>query len=236
MARAIGIELDPWQRNFLVSEEPRILLNVTRQGGKSTVSALKGLHRALYVDRSLVLIVSPGERQSVLLFEKLMTFYKDLGRPVPSRTENVFSLRLSNGSQIHALPGKDGTIRGFSNVNLMLIDEASRVPDPIIAAVRPMLAVSGGDLVAMSTPFGKRGWWYHAWEEGGDDWVRYEVPATACPRISPAFLAEEQRALPDLWFRAEYGCEFTETEDQYFRTETIERAFDDGIAPLFEAA
>jgi hypothetical protein len=233
MAAILGTDLDPWQRDALASEAQQLLLNVTRQGGKSTVAALIGLHRALYVDRSLVLIVSPGERQSFLLFEKVMASYKALGRPVASRTENVFSLKLVNGSQVHALPGKDGTIRGFSDVALLLIDEAARVPDPIMAAVRPMLAVSGGRLIAMSTPWGKRGWWHSAWTEGGDDWQRYEVPATDCPRISPEFLAQERRTLPDLVFRSEFLCEFTETEDQYFRSESIGRAFDDGVPLLF---
>ena len=54
-----------------------------------------------------------------------------------------------------------------------------------------MLAVSGGRLLAMSTPFGTRGWWYEAWRSN-EDWERYEVPAERCPRISAAFLDENR--------------------------------------------
>ena len=66
--------------------------------------------------------------------------------------------------------------------------------DELYMAVRPMLAVSGGRLVAMSTPFGTRGWWYEAWESS-EPWERYEVPATMCPRISAEFLEEERRSM-----------------------------------------
>ena len=232
MAEKLGIDLDPWQRNALNETAPHMLLNVTRQGGKSTVASLIGLHQALYTDRSLVLIVSPGERQSLLLFEKLMDYYKLLGRPRASRTENVFSLKLDNGSAVHALPGKDGTIRGFSGVDLLLIDEASRVPDPIMAAVRPMLAVSGGRLVAMSTPAGQRGWWYQAWTEGGTDWTRFEVPAVNCPRISSEFLAAERRALPRLVYQAEYECQFTENTDAVFSRADVSAALVGGMASV----
>src|SRR5215213_6349159 len=100
-------------------------------------------------------------------------YYRRLGRPVPAATENKLSLELANGSEVHALPGDEGGIRGFSGVTLLLVDEASRVPDQLMAAVRPMLAVSGGRLVTMSTPWGKRGWWHEEWANGGDGWKRY---------------------------------------------------------------
>ena len=39
--RIAGLTLDPWQREVLLSASPRLLLNATRQSGKSTVAALK---------------------------------------------------------------------------------------------------------------------------------------------------------------------------------------------------
>jgi len=204
VASRLGLTLDDWQRDALHSEARQLLLNVGRQGGKSTVAALLGLHEALSRPNALVLAVSPGERQSKLLFRKLMGFYRALGKPVPSVVENKLSLELANGSEVHALPGQEDTIRGFSAVTLLLVDEASRVADDLIAAVRPMLAVTGGRLVTMSTPFGKRGWWWDAWETGGSSWERFEVPAIACPLISAAFLEEERCALPPMWFASEY--------------------------------
>ena len=74
--------------------------------------------------------------------------------------DNEISLLFPNGSRIVGLPGTEGTVRGFSAVSLMLIDEASRVDDAMYKALRPMLAVGGGDLWLMSTPCGKRGFFY----------------------------------------------------------------------------
>ncbi len=107
-------------------------------------------------------MLSPGERQSKEFLRKAVGLYRALDRPVPSDAENKLELELSNGSRIVALPGNEGTIRGYSGVNLLVVDEASRVPDALYVAVRPMLAVSGGRLVALSTPMGTRGWFYEA--------------------------------------------------------------------------
>lgn len=234
-ADKLALELDPWQRQMLASEARQILLNVTRQGGKSTVSAIAGLAEILAQEDRLVLIVSPGERQSRLLFEKLLRFYEELGRPVPAKTVNKLSLELVNGSSVYALPGEEGTIRGFSGVDLLLVDEASRVADPLMAAVRPMLAVSGGQLIAMSTPWGKRGWWYEAWQQGGTDWERYAVTVYECPRIPADFIAQEKRTLPSAWFASEFLGQFIEPDDALFTEEQIARAFrPSDIEPLFE--
>ena len=63
-------------------------------------------------------------------------------------------------------------MRGFSAVSLLLIDEAAQVEDAMYKALRPMLAVSDGDLWLMSTPYGKRGFFYECWEHGGPEWLR----------------------------------------------------------------
>jgi hypothetical protein len=125
------------------------------------------------------------------------------------------------------------TIRGFSAVSLLLIDEAARVPDDTYKAVRPMLAVGSGDLWLMSTPNGKRGFFYEAWTRGGPQWQRTTVPATECPRIPPAFLEEERATLGQRCFAQEYLCEFGEIEGALFDEELILRAIRDDIKPLF---
>jgi hypothetical protein len=47
-AKKLGIVPDQWQEDFLRSSADRVLLNCSRQSGKSTMSALIALHRALY--------------------------------------------------------------------------------------------------------------------------------------------------------------------------------------------
>jgi hypothetical protein len=234
LSRQAGIEPDPWQAALLRSRAPRILLCCSRQAGKSTTVAALALHSALYQPRSLVLILSPSQRQSGELFKKLAAMYGDVGKPVLAESETALTLTLENGSRVCALPGKDGTVRGFSGARLVIIDEAARVPDTLYLAIRPMLAVSQGRLVLLSTPFGTRGFFYETWMQGGDAWERYEVPATACPRITPTFLAEERRAMGEHWYRQEYLCEWVAAIDSVFNAEAIDRAFTTAVTPLFD--
>jgi hypothetical protein len=231
-AEKLGIAPDPWQRDLLRSASDRILLNCSRQSGKSTISGVIALHRALYYPGSLILCLAPALRQSQELFGKVLAFYRDLGRPVSPHGERKLSIELENGSRIVTLPGSEKTIRGFSGTSLLILDEAARVEDELYFAVRPMLAVSGGALMMLTTPYGKRGVFFEEWT-GGRGWERYEVPASRCPRISREFLEEESASLPPFIFRQEYECSFEETEDQVFTTDMIDRALTDEVKPLF---
>jgi hypothetical protein len=223
-ARSLGIEPDPWQIDVLRSVNPRMLLNCSRQSGKSTTTAILGLHTALYEPGSLVVILSPSLRQSSEFFRTLAGLYAASGATVPATAETLLRLELENDSRVLSLPATEKTIRGISAVRLLLIDEAARVADDLYAAVRPMLAVSNGRLVALSTPFGKRGWWSDAWH-GRHPWKRVEAPADQCPRIGREFLAEEREQLGEWWFRQEYGCEFMDAESQAFSSDEVKRAF-----------
>jgi hypothetical protein len=95
-----------------------------------------------------------------------------------------------------------------------------------------MLAVTGGRLVALSTPWGRRGWFYEAWS-GPETWHRVKVTANQVGRISTEFLAEERRSLPAHVFASEYECEFTDSVASLFRSEDVLAALDDGLVPLF---
>ena len=165
-AREAGLEPDPWQRDLLRSSSDRVLLNCCRQSGKSTMTAIVALHRALYYPGSLILCLAPALRQSQELFGKVLAFNRDLGRPVSPHGERKLSLELKNGSRIVTLPGSEKTIRGFSGTSLLILDEAARVEDELYFAVRPMLAVSGGALMMLSTPYGKRGIFFDEWTGG----------------------------------------------------------------------
>src|SRR6516162_6291138 len=202
---AAGMSPDPWQGKLLRSTAERILLLCSRQAGKSTAAAALALRMALLTPRALVLLCSPSLRQSGELFRKVVDLFNALSRPVAVTTASSLRLELANGSRIISLPAQEETIRGYSGVSLLVIDEAARVADALYRSVRPMLAVSQGRIVALSTPFGKRGWFYEEWS-GEAAWERYRVPATDIPRISASFLEQERAALGDAWFRQEYDC------------------------------
>ena len=231
---ASGMEPDDWQRRVLRSGWERALLLCSRQAGKSSVTAALGLHRALYHEGSLVLLVAPSLRQSRELFSKVWGFYRAAGMPGTVEKKSSLRATFGNGSRIIALPGKEGTIRGFSGVDLLVIDEAARVEDELYNALRPMLAVSGGRLVGLTTPAGKRGWFYEAFPSGGADWHRERIPADECPRITESFLEEERRELGRYFYEQEYECQFHDAENSLFSRAEIDGAFTSDVTPLFE--
>ena len=233
---ALGFDkLDPWQEGCLRWSGKRLMLNCSRQAGKSTMAAILALHEAIYHPGSLVLLLSPSLRQSGELFRKVMGFADRLEERPALEEENRLSLKTKHGSRVVSLPSSEGTIRGFSGASLIVEDEASRVPDEMYYAVRPMLAVSGGRMILMSTPFGKRGHFFEEWQRG-QPWERVEVKAPECPRITPAFLEEERASLGDWWYRQEYLCEFVETVDKVFAYDLVVNALSQDVKPLFGGA
>ena len=234
-ARSVGLEPDAWQQRLLSSNAPRVLMNCARQTGKSTAAGILALHKALMHPGALVLILAPAERQAKELFSKVAGFYHTLGHPVLADSYRKLGVELANGSRIEALPGTEKTIRGFSGAALLIVDEAARVEDGLYYAIRPMLAVSGGRLMMLTTPYGKRGVFFEEWS-GEEGWERYEVRAEECERIPPSFLEEERRALPAWIFRQEYECSFEDTEDQLFGYELVQSSITDEVTPLFPPA
>jgi hypothetical protein len=212
LMRKIRLEPDPWQIDVLESGHPRVLLNCCRQAGKSTAVAYLALAEALYNTRSLVLLLSRSQRQSAELF-RIVRQYAALLVPKEFLIRLTdYELEVVHGTRIVSLPCNADTIRGYSNVRLLVIDEAARVPDELYNSVRPMLTVARGRMVLLSTPYGKRGFFHKEWADGGPTWHRIEVPATQIARIAPESLEEERRALGESWFRQEYCCSFEALE------------------------
>ncbi len=227
--QSVGLIPDKWQADFLNSEAERVLLNCSRQSGKSTVTSVLAVHQAKYRAGSLTLLVSPSLRQSLELYAKVVDVYLATGGTLDD--VQATELRLPNGSRIASLPSSEKTIRGFSKVDLLICDEASRIDDALYYAVSPMLAVSGGRLIMLSTPFGKRGIFHELWVNS--DYTKIKITADKCPRISKAFLEREERTLPSRTFKQEYMGEFVQTDDAIFSYDDVIGMVSDDIMPLF---
>lgn len=234
LARDCGIEPDAWQADLLRSDAQRMLLLCARQTGKTTTTSLIALYTAIYRPRSLSLILSPSQRQSAEMQRTVMALHRNLKGAPSLTTESVMKTELSNGSRIIALPGTERTVRGYAGVDLAIIDEAARVDDELISAVRPMLATkANGRLIALTTPAGKRGFFFDAWHAANSNWHRVKVSADQCPRISKEFLAEELRELGPQRFSEEYQLEFRDDEEAVFNLGIINAAFTEEVQPLW---
>jgi hypothetical protein len=227
----LRFEADPWQALALRSSHPRQIWCCGRQTGKSTTSALKALHTALFFPDSLTLIVSPSLRQSGELFRKITDFLSLVDTPM--REETKLSLEVGNGSRIVSIPANESTLRGFSKVSLLILDEASKIPDEVYLALTPMLAVSQGNVLCMSTPFGYRGWFSDVWHNESREWERMMVKASECPRIPIKFLERERRTMGQYWYEQEFECAFLSSEDGVFDFNEVLKSIDDSLEPLF---
>jgi len=235
----LGFSPDPVQAQLMHTQHRRVIVNCSRQWGKSTTAAAIAAHRLIHgPDNSLSIVISPSARQSGELIRKVAAFLSRTGVKIKGDGDNDISILHPNGSRIVGLPGRDHTTRGFSAVSLLIIDEASRVTDTVYRAVRPMLTASNGRLFLLSTPYGKRGFFFNEWmraaqsENSPIPWTRVSVPASLCQRLAPELLEEEKIALGENFFNQEYNCEFLDTQDQSFPYSLVYGAFSKEVEPI----
>ena len=226
-----GFTPDPWQREFLTGSDLWNLILCARQVGKSLAVSMLALHTALTRPNSTTVIVAPIEPQANELLRKVLTTFNRIGRPMGVKREAVTTLELVNGARVIALPGKERSVHSYT-ADLLIIDEAARVPDEVYHGASPQLSASKGRLIALSTAFSKSGWFYKEWAEG-TGYRKWSITARECPRHSPEFLARERRSMGDRWFGMAYLNEFGDDVAAVFRSEDINAARDPDMLPLF---
>lgn len=210
----------------------RGILCCNRQWGKSTTLAALAVHRAWSLAPALILVVAPVVRQAYELILKIKGFLRELGVRTRQDGFNGVSLLLPNGSRIIAVPSDPDTIRGYSRVSMILIDEAARVSDDTFNAVTPAMARSNGVVWLMSTPKGRTGFFHALWSNGDPRWTRIHSTVADCSRISPEFLESERAAKPAADFEEDYFCVFQDTHDQFFDSDDIADAFSNEVDAL----
>ena len=219
------LSLDIWQKN-IIEEKGNVIVRAGRQVGKSTAIAIKAGEYALNNPKKQVLIIASVERQAHLLFEKVITYLEDSspnaikkGRDRPTKSK----LSLKNGSVIRSLPtGLSGTgIRGYT-IDLLIADEAAFIPQEVWVAVTPMLAITKGKIILLSTPFGKEGYFYDRYKD--PTFKKFHVSSEDCPRKDEHFLTEEKKRMTKLQYAQEYLGEFVDELMQFFPTTLIQRA------------
>lgn len=235
-SRSLRFDAEPWQASLLRSTARRQLLRCGRQVGKSTAVSVKALHRALFTGESLVLVVSPSQRQSDEFLVKVRSLYRAAGRPVATVRESASTIELVNGSRIISLPGTEGTTRGFAGVSLLILDEASRIEDDTYSAVLPMVG-SAGAVWALSTPAGQRGWFFdlHSEPPAINGWARVHVPVHESAQYPPERIAELKASVSRYTWASDYEASFEDNASQLFASTDVRAALASGagIPPLF---
>ena len=198
-----------------------------------------------------ILMIAPTERQAHALFEKtldyLITYHprlilkgkdKKTGQTMrPTKTR----ITLKNGVNIYCLPvGISGIGIRFLTVGRLYVDEASRIPEEVWAAVTPMLLTTGGDTILLSTPFGARGEFYRCLvnQDGAyDSFKRFRQNSEDVMRKRPICdtwtekqlekalqkIEQARTRMSQLEFAQEYMGEAMEDLHRYFRDEIIQK-------------
>ena len=230
--RRCGFRCDSQQAALFRQAGSRIMLNCSRQSGKSIITALKVVHCAVWRPGSTIVVTAPVKQQTREFIRKVRNFACIAGLALSG---DKFSVLFRNGSRVVGVAADEDTIRGFSSVALVVIDEAARVADDVYYSLLPMLAVSGGSLWILSTPKGKRGFFYHEWAKSNSStWVRFSVKASDCPRIPPLFLEEQKARMGSRFYAQEYDCLFVELDRGLFDPDVVRRAFRKDVKPLTE--
>jgi hypothetical protein len=242
LARDLGVTLDAWQQHLLLSTARRVVVRAPRQVGKTLTVSILALFVAVTTPEGLILVVSPAERQAKELVRVARGLAARLGLSTTEREQSIAPSAVSmtkvefpNGSRILSVPGSsEATIRGFSAPSLIIVDEAARVAEPTLDAVRPMMvAAPASRLLLLSSPWAKMGLFYRAATDETGVWEQHRITLDECPRLSRTFIEEERKTLPSWVFSREYLGEFSDDEQTLFSRELIMSAMDESLEPLF---
>jgi len=232
--RAMGMQPDPWQVDLITCPARQIAALCTRRSGKTASTASRVTVRCL-TQRTRALIFAPTEDQSKELLWFVREMNAALGFPVPLIRESQTELAWANGSTLKAKTDRPKSSRG-PTPNLMVIDEAAQVSDELHLSILPMMVLGQCELLALTTPFGKLGWFFEMWtnQVKRAAWQTFTITAEQCPRIDRYILEEHRATMPPRWFDQEYMCVFNDAVDSVFGKSVIESAckVDDAFLPL----
>jgi len=221
----LGFSPFSYQAAILRDSCKRVVACLGRQSGKTTTVAVKAIHFAYTKPKTVTLIVSPSLRQSIILFDRILDFIysnKLLARSVRRKTRTI--IRLSNGSQIVALPCSAHRLRGHT-AHSLIVDEAAFLQDEIITQILfPMLATTDGYMTLLSTPWAKGSLFYKVFTD--PTYSVHHVKSNECPLISKEFLNEQKRNMTRQGYLMEFEAEFAEEESSYFPQDLIKSCID----------
>jgi hypothetical protein len=232
------MRLDDWQREILAYKGNKLLCS-GRQTGKSTIISIDAGNYACLNANKSVLIISSTERQAEELFNKILYYIQDNYRALILKGKErptKHLLKLRNGSIIRCLPtGLAGTgIRGFT-IHRLIADEAAFIPDDVWSAVTPMLLTTGGDIILVSTPFGRQGYFWDRYNDPSFKIFHVNSEEVITKReISPSWtesqrksalehLEREKKRMTSLQYAQEYLGQFVSDLRQFFNDELIKK-------------
>jgi hypothetical protein len=200
----LGVEPADWQKKFLRAKRGASIIALTaRQVGKTTVAGWAIAHFMLFHSGCMNVIACPSLRQSAEAVRRIKECLLKAGARL--KVDNVYALELDNGSRVLALPGNDDSIRGLTVDGWIVADEAARLSEELIAAVRPMRARRPQARFAMlSTAWSRTDPFWTIWSNDDQSWLRLKATADIAGLFREEFLQHELQSLGEAAFKREY--------------------------------
>ena len=201
---------DAKQAMILRSGARRGIMNCSRQFGKTSLAAAKLTHTVCTRPGSTSIVVSENTSQTSEVFQKIDRFLSVVGVPYKTEPGKKIARVLPNGARIIGLASREAAVRGYT-ADFVFLDEAARIPDAVIDALLPVVAIRNGDWWMASTPKGRRGRFYEMWaHEEGPGLLKVSAPWTENPRLTPGFVERLRQDRGDAFVQQEFCCEFVE--------------------------
>ena len=236
-----ALEYDPWQKKLL-SHKGHLLLCTGRQVGKTTVFAAKASQYMINHPNSRIIVVSLTEDQAQLMIVMILTYLEHHDKTLIDKKGNKKPTKnrvtLKNGAQVLARPvGNTGdAVRGFTG-DVLIVDEASRMPEDMWHAAKPTLLTTGGEIWMCSTPHGKQGYFYECFQNKNNRWKVFHISSEEViknRKISLAWtqkrregglklLEEEKADMSELRYAQEFLGQFIDDLRQFFSDELISK-------------
>ena len=215
------LTLDPWQKDLIKSKGDGVVIS-GRQCGKSTATSILAAKTALNNPDEFILIGAYVIDQAQLIFRKIHEYILEKAPNKIRGHATLNFLELKNGSKILCRPiGDTGAgMRGYS-ATMLIIDEAAFVPDRAWEAIEPVISVTKGRTILLSTPQGKRGFFYKA--TINKNYKKFYVSARDCPRHTKKFLDQKQSEMSPVAFATEYLGEFIDDYNRKFTEEWVKK-------------
>jgi Terminase large subunit, T4likevirus-type, N-terminal len=200
----LGVEPAPWQTEFLRAPRGASIIALTaRQAGKTTTAAWAIAFCMLYTPNSLSVIACPSQRQIGEAVRRVKECLLKVG--VELKSDHVYGLELNNGSRVLALPGSDDSIRGLTVGGWIVADEAARLSEDLMAALRPMRArCPHARFVMLSTAWSRTDPFWTVWSNDNQTWIRLRATADIPGLYVAEYLEQERRELGEVKFNREY--------------------------------
>jgi len=193
-----------------------LLLLVSRQCGKSSLSGVLIARAMLVHDNFKVAIITPSEEQSIKSARMVIEPIQRLtGKLIANKTR----FTLDNGSHLEAFPNNQETIRGMT-ADILLFDEAAYVPEELFSAAMPFVLATDGAIFMASTPRGVSGTFYRSIMQaeqglaGANLCYSGRVLYSQIPEISREAIEKQRTSLLPEDFAREFELCFT-TENEF---------------------